>query len=397
MANLIVANQVAGANARVVFTEDSTWGTTNATTPYLLNGGTYGASLTKNVNTLISNAITSARARASIRGGNSDVSGTVPFEFNTNGMGRFIKHAIGSAATTAPAAKTITVSSTDVAGVVTVTTSAAHGFEVNDYVTISASNSTAVIDGVHQVTTVPTTTTFTILVTAGTITVAGSAGSVVNNNYVHKITNGALPAAGMSIELGYLDALTPEYHVYDGCKIGSLGMTIGNDGFVTGSAEMVGRELTINTAQLGAPTSVAHNPYTHLDAVVSDGGTALTLQSVDFTYNNNMTPDRAVGSQAISSLKEGVADCSLTLAFFYQDKTYIDKVIAETASTNKIVLDSGSEVVEFEMTNGKYTGSVGVPIAQEQGLFNTLTFTAQLDSGLGTDLTVTLRNAQTTI
>jgi hypothetical protein len=57
-----------------------------------------------------------------------------------------------------------------------ITTTAAHGLSVGDYVHLYSTNSTPVIDGVYKVQTVPSSTTFTI---SATTTGAGTSGTVV--------------------------------------------------------------------------------------------------------------------------------------------------------------------------------------------------------------------------
>jgi len=396
--SILVTGQAKGANTVVRWGEATTFGAVPAVpTTYSLGAVTYGVTLSKEIQAVVSNAITPNRARAASRAGNIDVAGALPIELTASGLGRLLKHAIGTATTVAPAAKAITVISTDVAGVVTVTCGVPHLLEVNDYVTISATNSTVPIDGQFQIQTVPSTTTFTIAVTAGTVTGAGTTGSVINDNYVHTIKNGLLPAAGIFIELGYTDLAVPSYSVYSGCKIGNLAITIGNDGFVTGTVDVLGVNQTQNAAELAVPVAFTHTPYIHSDATYTDAGAVASVNTLTLTYNNNMTTDRAVGSQTVSTVTEGVADCTLEANFFYTDDTQMDKARQDIASSNRIVLDTGADVLEFYMPVGKYTGAVGVPIDVETGLTNTLTFTASLDPTENSDLVVKIRNQETAI
>ena len=68
-----------------------------------------------------------------------------------------------------------------VAGVATITTSAAHGYVAGNPVTVNATNSSAVYNGTWIIASAPTTTTFTYAVSTTTVASASNSGTVIFN------------------------------------------------------------------------------------------------------------------------------------------------------------------------------------------------------------------------
>lgn len=84
------------------------------------------------------------------------------------------------------APSTLTVSSiTQSSGVATVTTSTAHGYEANNYVTIAGADQ-AGYNGAFRITSIPSTTTFTIAVDSGTTSPATGTMTAQKRNVVYR-------------------------------------------------------------------------------------------------------------------------------------------------------------------------------------------------------------------
>ncbi len=89
--------QAVGSAASIRYVEEVTWGVT-PTTPAMkvLSASLYGESLKSSADELVSNAINPNRGILDTRGGQVKVSGSVPFELSTNGMGTILKGVLGS-------------------------------------------------------------------------------------------------------------------------------------------------------------------------------------------------------------------------------------------------------------------------------------------------------------
>ena len=104
--------QATGSNASIAIWEETTYNTRpGSPTMFQINAATEGVSLKRTVEKLMSKAITDARGTPSTRGGNITVSGAIPFELPLLGIGKLLKHVIGTAATPAGAG-TLTLTGT---------------------------------------------------------------------------------------------------------------------------------------------------------------------------------------------------------------------------------------------------------------------------------------------
>ncbi len=91
--------QATGANAQIIFGEESTFGTA-ATSGIKMGSALYGESFGGSTEELISNAINPSRSVQDVKAGNQTVSGSIPFELSSIGMGTLFKHLMGTNATT---------------------------------------------------------------------------------------------------------------------------------------------------------------------------------------------------------------------------------------------------------------------------------------------------------
>lgn len=89
--------QAIGALARLAYVAESSWGVVpGSPSMRLLKAATYGESIGASIAELKSMAINSNRAVEYARGGNIDISGSIPFELPILGIGTLLKHALGT-------------------------------------------------------------------------------------------------------------------------------------------------------------------------------------------------------------------------------------------------------------------------------------------------------------
>lgn len=311
--------QAIGANARLSFVQETTWGTTPASPSMkMLKALTPGLDISVEIEKLVSNAVNASRGRSKARGGNRTVGGKIPFELPLLGFGTLLKHAIG-----------------------------------------------------------PVTTT--------------GAGP-----YTHVIKRGALPA-GLTLEVGYTDIA--RYHAFAGCRINQMDLQIGPQGFVTGSLDMIGKSAaTPSGTSLGTPTSVEHDPFVHHEAAFLEGGLAVTLLNYSLSSQNDLDPVRGIGSRDIVSLSEGRGDLTGSVTVLFENDTYTNKVLNETASSLKCTFTVAGGSLEILLPRIKYFGKASPGIQTDKGVVQVLEFQAERDDVTEmTDIKVTLVNTEATI
>ncbi len=163
----------------------------------------------------------------------------------------------------------------------------------------------------------------------------------------------------------FTDITTKDEQVFKGCEVNSFNMTIGSDGFIDCSVGIVGTTMThTDDHSEGTVTSetVANAPYTSHDAVITEGGGAQTIiTDLTMSLDNGMAPVYRVGTNI--PVQGGQGKCRVTgsLTAHFDSGTLLDKFVAETATSLKIVLGTGTTDMSFEMPNVIYTtGAVEV-------------------------------------
>ena len=213
--------------------------------------------------------------------------------------------------------------------------------------------------------------------------------------YVHVIKRGAL-AAGMTIEKGFTDLA--QYFMFTGCKPEKLSGSVSPSGIFTGSLDFVGGGMTTATSPLDASlTASTHTPFMEHEAVVTEGGSGVTVLGFDFEITNNIDEVLAVGSRVPVALTEGKGDCTGNLTLMFENMTAFNKFLNETATEAKIVFTNGANILEFYFPEIRYIGDAVPKIANAQGVVVPLKFRAIYDTSELTDVKITLTNTESTI
>jgi hypothetical protein len=216
--------------------------------------------------------------------------------------------------------------------------------------------------------------------------------------YTHTMKRGALPT-GLTIEKGYTDIT--QYEMFTGCKIDSMALSLNPEGLVTGTFEFSGQDQAASGSSFDAsPTDLGHTVIAHHEATtVEEGGGAAVLLGFELNIANNLDKSKyQVGSQYIASLPEGKGDCTGTVTFMFEDLTYYNKWLNETATSLDITLtDTASNTIRFYMPNVKYTGDGSPKIESAQGVVIALNWRAIYDATEATDVEIVLVNGEATI
>jgi hypothetical protein len=267
---------------------------TSATTGALTVVGGVGVSGDMNVqgNVAIQGTITFGGAGTTVSAANLAVSDPLIFTGNANtsdivDLGLIIEYA--------PTVSTITRTVSNKAltsNVATITTSAAHGFAVGDYVVVSSVDST--FNGTFLVASVPTTTTFTYAKTNANVTSAVATGSAVVST--RRRYGGMVRDASDGVIKVFEDATTKPSStvnfseaglVYGDFQVGALtasSITVGNVsntefGYLDGVSSSIQTQLNAKAPSAG-PTFTG---TVTVPATITSGSAVLTMPSATGT------------------------------------------------------------------------------------------------------------------
>jgi len=217
-----------------------------------LQAGTSGDTIPLTAGGTGSTTATDARTALSAAksGANSDITSitglTTPLSVSQGGTGVQITRTISSVSLTS--------------NVVTITTSAAHGYLANDSVTVTATTQTTV-NGTYTIISVPTSTTFTYAKTASNISLIADTGSTVSSSNIKM----SAASGTLSVSNGGTGTNT--------LKLNNL--FLGNG---TSSPTLIPAGTTTNVL-----TSIAISTVTAGSFVVGTEYTILTVGTTDFT------------------------------------------------------------------------------------------------------------------
>jgi hypothetical protein len=163
----------------------------------------------------------------------------------------------------------------------------------------------------------------------------------------------------------FTDITVKDEQVFKGIEVNAFNMNISSDGLIDCSVGLIGTTMThVDNHDEGSVTTetVANAPYTSHEAVITEGGGAQTIiTDLSMSLDNGMSPVYRVGTDI--PVRGGQGKCRVTgsLTAHFDSGALLDKFVAETATSLKIVLGTGDTDMSFEMPNVIYTtGAVEV-------------------------------------
>ncbi len=181
-----------------------------------------------------------------------------------------------------------------------------------------------------------------------------------------------------------------EFHIYTGCMINSMNLSIIPNGMVTGTFGVIGKTVTVSATALDAGVTAAttHPPFDGFTGSLTEAGGALdAVTSLTIDVQNNLTGAFAIGNTSAISLNPGRSIVTGTMGAFFETEALLNKFLNETESAIIVTLEgiSGGDHV-ITLPRIKYTeGSVDVTSADD-GLIVNLPFQAIRDSTEATNI-----------
>ncbi len=202
--------------------------------------------------------------------------------------------------------------------------------------------------------------------------------------YVHEFKI-ASSMPSFTLEKAFTDLASSVYERFVGCKIGSLALTVGGDGELVGSMNVLGAEMSEETSAMdAAPTSVSLARVDNFEAAVTEGGGALSnATEVSLNIDFGLDPNSFVigGGGVRGDIPEGIVAVSGNLKTLFENKTLLDKALNDTESALKLtVTGSASSIFEFEVQELLYSVN-GIPVDGPQGLIVSLDFVGYYTDG----------------
>ncbi len=199
-----------------------------------------------------------------------------------------------------------------------------------------------------------------------------------------------------TVEREFTDHSPVTYEYLRGMEVGTFAIGIESESILTADATFVGKDAVIQDSArftgattVAAPTGDVLNSSSNVGRL-AEGGTAISgpnyVMSAGITFENNLRRRTAVGNLGAVSIGAGEFAVTGNLNTYFGNKSLVDKVIANTASSYDIVVgraDGEKPALLIDLPRMKFaSGSPQVP-GKNQDVMVDLQFTAFRHPTLG--------------
>lgn len=183
-----------------------------------------------------------------------------------------------------------------------------------------------------------------------------------------------------SFERQQQDNSPVSYELFKGMQIDALSLSFKSASIITGSFDTQGLTAANSTTRTSGATDVAAPAYPVLNAAsnvgrLMEGGSVVAgslIEQVDIDLKNNLARETAVGVLGAVNIRDGEIAISGTFSAYFNDLTYINKVLNDTPTS--IMLRSGRsdgnrESLLFDIPQVKLSGTAPVTAKNASRMF----------------------------
>src|SRR5210317_1137830 len=176
-----------------------------------------------------------------------------------------------------------------------------------------------------------------------------------------------------TLERKFADLATPEFHRYTGVEFNSLAISVAPNSMVSTTFTVVGKDLSLATAEVASSTysaDVGNTPFDSFTGSITEGGSSIaTVTSLDMTIENGLEPLFSVGSSTTNRPSIGKSRVTGSLTTYFDSKALYDKFLTESTSSivctlTDLAAGTGNQI-EIDIPNVKYNS--GQPDVSGEG------------------------------
>jgi len=168
-----------------------------------------------------------------------------------------------------------------------------------------------------------------------------------------------------------------------GMMVNSLSMSLGTDGAVECSAEMLGKDFAIGVSSIDGDgiTAVSGNrSFDVFTGTIDEGGASIaTVTKLDLSIANNIELAKVIGSADPTAAVEGRQVVTGSISAYFESGVLLAKFVNENNSSLEFVLtDPDANTMTVTLPNVVYTGAEA-PVDSEGGIQLNMPFQAVYD------------------
>jgi hypothetical protein len=177
-----------------------------------------------------------------------------------------------------------------------------------------------------------------------------------------------------------------QFFAFRGCRLGGIDLDFALQRIISATIPVLGRGGVFagSTIGTGSPTEAPDNPpITTLSSLSIEEGGAGVEVATRFTVNiaNNLREQRVLGMTDLRDINLGLFRVRGTMEAYFEDRTYVDKLVAGTPSDFEIVAqDENSNAYVFTFPRFEFTRVTGPNnTGRSRDVMTTLEWTALRD------------------
>lgn len=182
-----------------------------------------------------------------------------------------------------------------------------------------------------------------------------------------------------------------QYRTFTGCHVNTFKMSVPGNGLVNTELGFTGTGGDISGTPLDAtvPGVVEGTPFVHLDGTFEEAGSPIGfITSIEWTLDNKLTPNYALGSAFARSVTPGMATITGTMQAYLENGALITKFIDEVETSLEYTLTSATKSQTFEFERVKLQ-TANAPVQNDGPVMVTFNFKALKGTVSGALLKVT--------
>lgn len=238
--------------------------------------------------------------------------------------------------------------------------------------------------------TAPTTTVITVDATTPINTAIVGTSSITNCNIATSFAVNGSTIKTYSVEVGHLDI--GQYRQYLGMVTGKFSLKLDPAAIVTGSFEFMGKNhVLLQASGMGTPT--ASQTFTPANAtkgvfdIIENGATLSTLtylKSGEFTIDNTLRDQNAVGVFGCAGIGVGTLRCTGKMSVYFAEASMYQRVLNATTSSLALpILDKDGNGYVYFFPNITYTAVKPETGGTDADSMLNIDWTASVDNSTG--------------
>ena len=202
------------------------------------------------------------------------------------------------------------------------------------------------------------------------------------------IRNGVLPHS-YTLEKVFSDI--SEYVAFTGMRVASVNLSVDTGALITGAFSFQGKRAQVggSTVGTGSPVEAPVNPvYNSVDHVtglrVGDGSESFEVSSHNFTIDNTLRAQKAVGTLGSIGVGLGTLNVTGSISAYFTSRSLYEKHLNwETSSFSYRVEDASGNGYVFTFPALKFTDGNPVAGGKDQDIMAEMSWTAYRHPSLG--------------